>query len=94
MRSLESNDEEDKILLEDVPKRDIIAALEKETQATTFNSFLLNSLASFMTVSNYNISMFYMRILVSAHCPVYYSQSIGYSSGIYGVLNTSLIMGA
>lgn len=38
--------------------------------------------------------MFFFRAMVSAHCPVYYSQSIGYASGFYGVTYSAIVLGA
>ena len=60
----------------------------------TVVSFLKNAFSSFFTTSNYQLSLFFIRVLVSASCPVYYSQSIGYASGFFGVFYTCLIMGS
>ena len=66
----------------------------KKPPPITVVSFLNCMILSFFTTVNYQVSMLYIRVLISANYPVYYSKSIGYATGFYGVVYTAIVLGA
>lgn len=69
--------------------------LAKKTSfpSITVASYIVTGFTNFFNIADYYICVYFVKVLISANSPLYYSSALGYVSGYYGIFYFSMILG-
>ena len=72
-----ANLEAKKLLEKTTPLNEHPETKNRQYSEITLASFTVSSITSFFTTADYYICIYFIKVLMSAYCPLYYSEAIG-----------------